>query len=75
MTTNSTTVFAETPETFTAFSKEEGETTLQHTLNLMMLATKDAPTIEPDEAASLHWMAYFAGRLVSMILNDKQATA
>lgn len=63
--------FQKEQQMFLQFMLTEGETTIEHTLKLIMLSTKERDHLDKEDADSIHWMAYFATTMVSL-LNKKQ---
>jgi hypothetical protein len=66
--------FQKEQEMFLQFMIDEGETTLEYTLKLIMLSTKERDHLDKEDAGTIHWMAYFATTMVSL-LNKKQYAA
>lgn len=64
--------FQKEQEMFLQFMLDEGETTLEHTLKLIMLSTKERDSLDKEDADTIHWMAYFAMTMVNL-LNKKQS--
>lgn len=67
--------FQKEQEMFLRFMLDEGETTLEHTLKLIMLSTKDRDHLDREDADTIHWMAYFASTMARMLAQKQSAEA
>lgn len=55
------------------FMLDEGETTLEHTLKIIMLSTKNRDHLDKEDADTIHWMAYFANSVVTLLTKKQNA--
>ncbi len=67
--------FQKEQEMFLQFMLDEGETTLEYTLKLIMLSTKERDHLDKEDADTIHWMAYFATTISSLISKKAMASA